>query len=80
MPPRAPTPKPPPKTPPAQRGGPAAALSGPPDQTCAKCGAVFRWKPLDPKNKASPMTAHLVKSMEKCDCGYGTGAPVFEDE
>jgi hypothetical protein len=40
---------------------------------------VFRWRPIDPKNKASPMTAHLVKSEEKCDCGYGTGAPVFED-
>jgi hypothetical protein len=64
----------------AQRGGAAPASYGLPEQTCAKCGAVFRWRPIDPKNKASPMTVHLVKSEEKCDCGYGTGAPVFQEE
>lgn len=52
----------------------------PQGQECAKCGAVFRWAPIDPKVKGSPLIAQLVKPAEKCDCGYGTGKPVLFDD
>jgi hypothetical protein len=51
----------------------------PASQSCAKCGAVFRWAPSDPKVKGAPLVAHLVKAADTCDCGYGTGRPVFDD-
>ena len=50
----------------------------PPTQTCAKCGAVFRWEPRDPTVKNSPLSAHLAKPSDTCDCGYGTLAPIFD--
>jgi len=53
--------------------------SGPQSQTCAKCGAVFRWQPSDPKVVGSPLVAQLTKPVDGCDCGYGTGAPILED-
>ena len=54
---------------------PGYPASTPQSQTCAKCGAVFRWQPSDPRIEGSPLTAHLMKISDKCDCGYGTGAP-----
>lgn len=46
----------------------------PPGQTCAKCGAEFRWEPSDPRVKGSPLVARLYKPSDDCDCGYGNGA------
>ena len=57
----------------------AAKPELPSAQTCAKCGAVFRWEPSDPTVKNSPLSAHLSKPSDTCDCGYGTLAPVFEE-
>jgi len=45
----------------------------PPTQTCAKCGAEFRWQPSDPTVKTSPLIAQLIKAGKGCDCGYGVG-------
>jgi hypothetical protein len=56
----------------------AAAPALPPTQTCAKCGAVFKWELRDPAIKNSPLTANLQKPSDTCDCGYGALAPVFE--
>jgi hypothetical protein len=55
--------------PPSDRaaGGPAIPAS----QTCAKCGAEFRWKPSEPAVKTSPLIAQLIKAGKGCDCGYG---------
>ena len=44
----------------------------PPAQTCAKCGAEFRWEPSDPMVKGSPLVARLSKPADDCDCGYGS--------
>jgi hypothetical protein len=57
----------------APGGGPALPTA----QTCAKCGAQFRWEPSDPTVKNSPLAAHLVKPSDTCDCGYGALAPVL---
>ena len=50
----------------------------PPAQTCARCGAVFRWEPSEPGVKNAPLSAHLAKPSDNCDCGYGALAPVLE--
>ncbi|MHB1206656.1 MAG: hypothetical protein ACYCZX_13890 [Rhodospirillaceae bacterium] len=47
----------------------------PPSQTCAKCGAEFRWEPSNPLVKGSPLAARLSKPSDECDCGYGSVAP-----
>lgn len=61
----------------SRRPGGLLAPSAPQSQTCAKCGAVFRWEPSEPQTEGSPLVAHLVKPVDGCDCGYGTGAPVL---
>ncbi len=50
----------------------------PPAQTCDRCGAVFRWEPSEPGVKNAPLAATLAKPSDKCDCGYGARAPLFE--
>ncbi len=50
----------------------------PPAQTCARCGATFRWEPSEPGVQNAPLAAHLAKPSETCDCGYGALVPVFE--
>ena len=49
----------------------------PSSQTCAKCGAEFRWEPSNPLVKGSPLVARLAKASDECDCGYGNAAPAL---
>ncbi len=45
-----------------------ARQAPPPDQTCQRCGATFRW------NRAAfgdGWTMRLLQASSKCDCGYG---------
>jgi len=44
----------------------------PEEQTCRKCGALFRWEPEHPDMEGSNLIAKLVTGSDKCDCGYGS--------
>ncbi|WP_299438238.1 hypothetical protein [uncultured Rhodospira sp.] len=48
----------------------------PPNLVCQRCGAEFAWDRAEkPGSPEVAWAARLVKSSEKCDCGYGQRTP-----